>query len=299
MRHLPNLNAIRAFDAAARHGSFAAAADELGVSHAAVSRHVRNLEREVGVDLFERHARHIVLTGEGGFFAKTVADSLAALELGSGLVRRQGGRSTVVLDIESDLAVRWLFPLMSQETLATLGVHLDIRARPDPPRHILPDADITLCWGQVTLMGFKTAQFLDFKAFPVAHPRLLDGRSAPVDADFFRSRRLIHERGVYWWRRYAAAIGMRLEEAGGHLYVNRAYLSLDAAARGLGIAMGDNVLCREHLAAGRLVRLPGPVLGSREKYYMITPERGLSRPVQRVIDWLKAEAEAVPMPTEA
>ncbi|MCR9256645.1 MAG: LysR family transcriptional regulator [Alphaproteobacteria bacterium] len=304
MRHLPNLNAVRAFDAAARHGSFAAAAAELGVSHAAVSRHVRNLERELGVELFERHARHVVLTGEGGFFAKTVAESLSSLELGSGRVRRRGGRTTVVIDIESDLAMRWLMPLMSDAVLAALGVHLDLRVRPDPPRHILPDADITLSWGPVTAMGFKTSPFLDFTVFPVAAPALLANGpepsgpidpSGPVDPAFFRTHRMIHERGIYWWQRYCAAIGMRLEEAGGHLYVNRSYLSIDAAVRGLGVAMGDNAICRADLAAGRLVRVPGPTLSSREKYYLVVPERVLSRPVQRVIDWLTAEAVAVPL----
>jgi DNA-binding transcriptional LysR family regulator len=122
VRKLPNLNALRAFDAAARQGSFVGAAGELGVSHAAVSRHVRHLEADLGVALFERHARHVVLTGEGRLFARTVAASLSALEIGTGRLRRGVGRSTVVLDVESDLATRWLMPLLTADALDELNV---------------------------------------------------------------------------------------------------------------------------------------------------------------------------------
>ncbi len=291
MRKLPNLNALRAFDAAARQGSFARAADELGVSHAAVSRQVRNLESELGVALFERHARHVVLTGEGSLLARTVADSLSALEIDTGRLRRRVGRRTVVLDIESDLATRWLMPLLTEAALVELNVHLDIRVRPDPPRAVLGDADLALTWGPAQCTGFRTEPFLDFDGFPVAAPALIEKGPALDDPAFFLVHRLIHERGIFWWRRCFEALGLSLDDAAGHLYFNRSHLCVDAAMRGIGIAIGDDVICDEALRSGTLVRLPEPVMASRERYFMLVPDtRHLSQPVRRVRDWLIAQA---------
>jgi LysR family glycine cleavage system transcriptional activator len=295
MRKLPNLNALRAFDAAARHGSFAAAADELGVSHAAVSRHVRNLEAEVGVALFERHARHVVLTGEGSLFANTVGESLAQLEVGTGRLRRGVGRSTVVLDIESDLAVGWLLPLLSEHALAALDVHLDVRVRPDPPRSMLGDADIAVTWGAVRCLGFKTEPFLDPVAFPVAAPALIRRGPPPDTPAFFTSHTLIHERGLYWWRRCFEAMSLPLDDASGHLFFNRSHLCINAAAQGLGIAVGDDAICAAHLKSEALVRVPRPQMSSRDGYYLLTPDRTqFSRPVSRVRDWLVEIAGCTP-----
>jgi LysR family glycine cleavage system transcriptional activator len=287
MRRLPNLNALRAFDAAARQGSFVGAAEELGVSHAAVSRHVRNLEAELGTALFERHARHVVLTGEGALFAKTVSESLSSLEIGAGRLRRGFVRSTVVLDIESDLAVSWLMPHLTEDVLDALNVHLDVRVRPDPPRLVLGDADLAVSWGAVQCTGFKTERFLDPIVFPVASPALFGAGTKLEDPGIFTNNRLIHERGLYWWRRSFETLGLSLDDAAGHLFFNRSHLCIEAAVRGLGIAMGDDATCAAHLATGALVRLPRPEMPSRDRYYLLVPDRTqLSRPVRHVRDWL-------------
>ncbi len=295
MRTLPNLNAVRAFDAAARHGSFSGAADELGVSHAAVSRHIRTLEADIGVELFERHARHVVLTSEGSMFARTAAEALSRIELETGRLRRSGGRGTVVIDIESDLAARWLMPLLAQPAFEALDVSLDIRVRPDPPRAVLGDVDLALCWGTAACTGFVATPFLDLRAFAVASPELIACGPDPQDPKIYLAHRLIHERGVYWWRTYFDRLGLAFDDAaGGHLFFNRSYLSLDAAVRGLGLAIGDDGIASEHLRSGALVKLPGPVLDSRDKYYLLTRDvSSLPRPVRLVRDWLLEQAAAV------
>ncbi len=293
MRSLPNLNAIRAFDAAARHGSFARAADELGVSHAAVSRHMRNLEAELGVALFERHARHVVLTGEGSLFARTAANALSSLEIGTGRLRRGGGRNTVTLDVDTDLAMLWLMPRLTDDALRALNVHLDVRVRPEPPRAVLGDADLALTWSEVACIGYRAEPFLPLEAFPVAAPLLLERGPGPDDPKVLTSHRLIHDRGIYWWRSYFEASDLSFDAATDHLFFNRTYLCMDAAVRGLGIAMGDNAISGHHLADGSLVRLPGPTLPARDQYYLLTPDTpSLSRAVRQVRDWLLVEAKA-------
>ena len=291
MRRLPNLNAVRAFEAAARHGSFSAAADELGVTHAAVSRHVRNLESELGVELFERHARHVVLTGEGSLFARTAASSLSALEVGSGRMRR-GGTGTVVMDVESDFATRWLLPRLADGALDTLGVNVDLRVRPDPPRSVLGDADLAVTWGQAYCTGYRSRPFLSFFPIVVAAPTLIGSGPDPSDPAFFLSHRLIHERGLYWWRTFLDLLDLTVEDADRHLFLNRSHLCMDAAVRGLGLAIGDDIMCREDLEKGRLQTISGPTMRPRDRYFLLEPESGpLSRPARIVRDWLMAEAE--------
>ena len=291
MRRLPNLNAVRAFEAAARHGSFSAAAEELGVTHAAVSRHVRNLESELGVELFERYARHVVLTGEGSRFASTAANSLSALEVGSGRMRR-GGTGTVVLDVESDFATRWLMPRLAGGALDALGVNVDLRVRPDPPRSVLGDADLAVTWGQAYCTGYRARPFLTFFPIVVAAPALLAEGPEPGDPAFFLAHRLIHERGLYWWRTFLDLMGLSVEDADRHLFLNRSHLCIDAAARGLGLAIGDDIMCREELETGRLKTISGPTMRPRDRYFLLEPESGsLSRPARIVRDWLMDEAE--------
>ena len=291
MRRLPNLNAVRAFEAAARHGSFSAAADELGVTHAAVSRHVRNLESELGVELFERYARHVVLTGEGSRFARTAANSLSALEVGSGRMRR-GGTGTVVLDVESDFATRWLMPRLADGALDALGINVDLRVRPDPPRSVLGDADLAVTWGQAYCTGYRSRPFLTFFPVVVAAPTLLATGPDPSDPAFFLAHRLIHERGLYWWRTFLDLLGLTVEDADRHLFLNRSHLCIDAAARGLGLAIGDDIMCREYLEKGRLQTISGPTMRPRDRYFLLEPESGsLSRPARIVRDWLMAEAD--------
>lgn len=292
MRKLPNLNATRAFEAAARHGSFAAAADELGVSHASVSRHVRNLEVQLGVELFERHARHVVLTGEGSLFAETVARSFADLALGAGRLRHGTAKGTVVLDAETDLAVMWLMPRLTAEVLDTLRLNVDLRCRSDPPRSLPGDVDLVLTWGPAALIGFRSEPFLELKAFPVASPDLVAKGPDPASPEFYTAHRLIHERGLYWWRRYCEAAGVRLDDLDNHLFFNRAHLCIDATLRGLGIAIGDHLFCGEHLRSGRLVQLPGPVLPWRDRYYLLTRDTAhLSQPARKLRDWLREGAQ--------
>ncbi|MCR9218728.1 MAG: LysR family transcriptional regulator [Alphaproteobacteria bacterium] len=295
MRDIPNLNGVRAFEAAARHGGFKAAAEELGVTPAAVSRHIRNLERTLGVALFERHARHVTLTAEGGRFAVTASEALSSLALASRGLRGARGGERVVVDVDSEVMLTWLAPRLDEAALKDMGVQLDLRARPDPPRLALGEADLAITWGAQTSNGFKSELFLDYAAFPVAAPALDPprGEDAETLAAFLRDQRLLHDRGLYWWRRACTALGMRAEEARDHVFLNRSYLCLDAAERGLGVAIGDDMTYWESLKAGRLLRLAAPTLKSRERHYLLTPDnRPTAPPVRRVVDWLRAQAEA-------
>lgn len=283
-RRLPNLNAVKAFDAAARHQSFTRAAEELSVTHAAVSRQVRALEEELGTALFERRHRQVALTVDGRRYAEIVADALLLLALGPGGQATRGAMERVVLEVDSDLAALWLLPQLDEAALAALGVQLDIRSQPEPPRTLAPDVDLALTWGAMDVPGFGRERYLTFKVFPVCAPDLAERvREAGPTA-----MRLLHDRGRIWWDEIMQRAGANLDDAAGHLTFHRTALCMDAAARGLGVAIGDEVCSAALLKDGRLVRPCGPELPGRMAFHLLATNRGpLSPGVQAVYDWLQ------------
>ena len=131
---------VRAFDAAARHQSFSRAAAELGVTHASVSRYIKNLEAELGMPLFERRHRQVALTPGGARYAEIVADALMLISLDTGTRATRNAKGRVVLESDSDLAALWLMPLLTDEVLEDLGIELELRSYPSrrAPSHPTP-----------------------------------------------------------------------------------------------------------------------------------------------------------------
>lgn len=282
-RRLPNLNAVRAFDAAARHQSFSRAADELNVTHASVSRYVKNLEAELGVALFERRHRQVALTTAGARYAEIVADALMLISLETGTKAARNAKGKVVLEVDSDLALLWLLPLLDERVLDAEGIELELRAYSEPPRTIAPETDLALTWGPLDVAGFSREVFLNFTSFPVCAPE----KVPHVREHGLMANKLIHDRGFNIWDEALKRSGYRLSEAKGHLTFHRTYLCLEAAARGLGVTVGDDVTAGAMLREGRLVRPCGPDLPGRKVFYLSsTARRPMRPPVAAFKDWL-------------
>ena len=291
VRRLPNLNAVKAFDAAARHQSFSRAADELSVTHAAISRHVRALEEELGVRLFDRKHRQVLLTGAGERYAATVEQALRSIAMDT-LDLRSKETTRVVLEVETDLATLWLLPLLSQFPFETSGIELDIRAQAGTTRTIQADADLAITWGFLQTPGYEVQPLLGYTAFPVASPGWLEERKGCRKLADFLPCMLLHDRGTYWWNAMFEAEGIGPEPDCGNLFFNRTDLSLEAAARGDGLAVGDDLVSADMLKTGRLVCVPGSVLPGTTQYYLVTPRRRELRPALRLVaDWILEAAE--------
>lgn len=287
-QRLPNLNAVRAFDAAARHQSFSRAAEELGVTHASVSRHIKNLEADLGMPLFERRHRQVALTPGGARYAEIVADALMLISLDTGTRATRNAKGRVVLESNSDLAALWLMPLLTDEVLETLGIELELRSYPEPPRTIAPDTDLALTWGRLDVPGYSREPFLDFTIFPVCTPE----RADHVRTHGLIANKLIYDRGVNTWDELLRRQGSSLSAASGHLIFHRTQLCLEAAARGLGVALGDDVTAAAMLRDGRLVRPCGPSVPGRNSYYLSSVSRGpVSPSVIAMRTWLLEKAE--------
>lgn len=291
IKRLPNLNAVKAFDAAARHQSFTLAADELSVTHAAISRHVRALELELDIVLFERKHRQVLLTTAGARYAKTIERALTSIAIDTGDLKANRETTRVVIEAESDLATLWLLPRMNDPDLQSMGIELDIRAQSGMAKTVLVEADLALTWGFLETRGYSSTPFLGFVAFPVCSPDWLSRQPATTSLHDLFPCCLIHERGTFWWDELLDNVDPGLLQDNRHLYFNRSYLSLESAARGTGLAVGDDLTCADMLKSERLVRPFGPDISGKAMYYISVPRKQpLSAATRIVRDWLLAQA---------
>lgn len=292
-RRLPNLNAVKAFDAAARHQSFTLAAEELSVTHAAISRHVRALEIELGITLFERRHRQVLLTPQGARYAKTIERALLAIAIDTGDITTARESTRVVIEAESDIATLWLLPRISDPKLRDSGIELDIRAQSGTAKTVLMEADLALTWGYLETHGYSSTPFLGFVAFPVCSPEWLQTQGKAATLADMRPCCLIHERGTFWWDEILDAGGPNAPPINDNVYFNRSYLSIEAAARGVGIAVGDDLTCADMLRSRRLVRPFGPDIAGKAMYYLSVPrKRPLTASTRFVRDWLLDQASS-------
>ncbi len=280
---LPNLTALRAFEAAARHGSFKAAADELHVTPAAVSRSVSRLEGELGLTLFDRMHRAVSLTEVGARYAQRVSDGFRHL------AEEQGGPSSkrpkLVLTVEATFLRQWLLPRLPLASFRELEVSLTVHAHHDPPRTIPAQADLAIVWGYANYAGFKRTRLVSPKTILVVAPEL-----GVEDVSQAAQKGLIHESNENWWRLVYAEAGLDYPEEALELTLSRCDLPIEAARQGLGTAVGDDVIAEQELRSGALVPVPGPRLDTQD-YFLLT-RRTPTAPCKAVTNWLLGEAES-------
>ncbi len=292
-RRLPPLNALRAFEAAARFESFSRAADTLGVTHGAVSRQVRHLEQSLGIALFERRHRRVLLTEPGRELFRVVADAFDGIE--SGLRRLGLDRSPerLVVAIDPDFASLWLVPCLADLRAAVPGVALEITASKDIAPLSIGRADCAVHYGPEPPAGLHVDVLFRSTLFPVCAPSLTRGRQrlqAPCD---LRHHTLLHDRTTAEWYRYVEISGVEGIDCTQGLVFSETALSLEAAARGQGIAIGDDVLSLRLYREGRLTPLFGPAFGSPNAYYFLAPKAALARAEVRAFrKWLLAAIAA-------
>jgi LysR family glycine cleavage system transcriptional activator len=293
-RSLPPLNAVRAFEAAARLGSFKEAAAELSVTHSAVSQQVRLLEEWLGTPaLFRRSTRRVILTPAG---AALLAEFGPALDRISAAVQqhraRRGEAPMVVLRVNAlaTFSLRWLLPRMS----AFRAEHPDIEVRlttSNDPIDALPEpCDIVIRGGPDSFHGYVSRFVIAERRLPVCSPSLL-ARVPLGDVADLAQHTLLHVSSMpRLWRDWLAEAGQSALEPAAALTLDHFYLTIQAALDGLGIAMGPTALIADDLAAGRLVTpFPDISLPARS-YFAYLPDARSNNPHSAVFcDWLEQQ----------
>jgi LysR family transcriptional regulator, glycine cleavage system transcriptional activator len=265
-RRLPSLNALRAFEAAARHVSFSLAAAELGVTHAAVSRHIRDLELRLGVKLFHRTGRGVELTDDGEAYARDLTPAFDLLLKATERFPAPRGHQQLVISSEVPFAALWLVPRLGRFTAKNSEIELVL----DPTNRMIDfsknEADLGIRYGRGTWPGVEAIKLFDSEVTPVCSPAHLKkvGIKTPLD---LKSYMLIQEDARQHWSSWLkAADAPPTLTAGGPTL--RGHLAIAAAEAGQGFALADSIQAGDALIAKRLVR-PFALSVADQAYYLV------------------------------
>ena len=278
MRRLPPLNALRAFEAAARHQHIARAAAELRVTHGAVSHQIRHLEDQLGTTLFQRTGNRITLTPAAQRLLPVLSESFDRIARVITSLDHADEADSITIACAPALAAKWLLPELPALIERHPGISVDVSpaqvlAWLDDPRDIAAiDADIVLAYGRRRSGAEHVIPLPEIRFFPVCSPRLTHGPQALRRPQDVLRHTLLHDDNGAGWRRWLDAAGVELPEQVRAMRLGNASLSLGAAADGLGVALGDTLLADADLAAGRLVAPFSTSVSAPGEYFLLCPE---------------------------
>jgi LysR family glycine cleavage system transcriptional activator len=276
--HLPVLNSLRAFEAAARHQSIKKACNELHVNHTAVSRQILNLEGRLGRDLFERHHRKVVLNDAGVILFNAVTLGFTHIQRALAQLSENRTPARLLISVDPDFAGLWLVPRLAEFYAAVPNELVEIRAERN--LDALPDSRID-CAIQYAEAGsvIEDGEVL-FRStlFPVC-AQIMAQETPLLSPDALLSHTLLHDRSLLEWEEFLqrCSVGADVSVRPGVIFSETA-LCLEAASRGQGVAMGDDFLAAIHLAEGRLVRPFDLGFFSKNAYYFLMPRKAVKHP---------------------
>ena len=287
-RRLPSLNALKAFEAAARLESFTEAAAELFVTHAAVSRHVRDLEEWLGTPLFLRTGRGVELTEAGRRYVARLTPLFNEMADATREAAAVGDVRELKVTVEPAIASRWLVPRLGRFN----DLHPDIELSIDPTTELADfrsgNVDLGIRYGGGSWPDVEAVKLTDAVIFPVCAPKLIKGRSDLQPADLVDFN-LLHESRKQWWADWLKAAGVTgVEDCRGTLFQN--HLAIEAAESGQGFALSDQILSTDSLLEGWLVRPFGFDIKDHWHYWIVRGKGGKeSAPARAFREWLMGE----------
>ncbi|MDP6692596.1 MAG: LysR substrate-binding domain-containing protein [Alphaproteobacteria bacterium] len=292
MRHLPTMSALKAFEAAGRHGSFLDAAAELNLTPGAISRQIRNLEEFLGKKLFERRHKQVHLTALGRDYLAEIKGPLGRLADASQRIRELDQNSTISICAYPTIAIRWLIPRWGALYDRNPNVDIRLTTSLNVAEFGSNDYDLTIQvqGDEAARDGFSVEKLLDVDTFPVCAPALAETIHKPGD---LAGQTLLHAAPrLTDWRQWLDFAGVDQVDADGGLNFESTNLAIHAAIEGLGIAIGIEALIQDELANGQLVCPFDIKRRSHHPIQLVYPTSKAADPLfQSIKDWLHHEAE--------
>lgn len=293
--HLP-LNALRVFDAAARHLSFTKAADELAVTPAAVGQHIRALEDLLGVILFKRLGRNLALTPEAERALPALRDGFLKFEEAVRTLQAGQTSKSLTISVPPSFAAKWLVPRIERFVDAHPEMQVRVFAAMQLVDFSQENVDLAIRFGSGQYEELVVEKLMDEHVFPACAPSLLEKHELRTAADL-ASLPLIHDDsadaddGCPTWAMWLKAAGVDHPDPERGIHFNQSSLAIEAAAAGKGVVLAKAAIAAADIAAGRLVRLFNNSHSVAFAYYLVAPEpQWRQKKVQTFINWVKAEA---------
>jgi LysR family glycine cleavage system transcriptional activator len=290
----PRLNALRTFEAAGRHLSFSVAGEELGVSQAAVSQQIRQLEGYLNAKLFVRRNRGLSLTGIGEAYHLAVHEAIDRLDAITDQLFPGMRDRVVTVQCTPSVATLWLIPRLASLHTAHPGIDLRIATLGTEPRRMsLAQCDLQIVTLPASEAGPDCHKLLTVRIVPVCAPGLLGNAPLSHPADVLRFD-LLHVLGYRDdWHRWFQSVGLSGHKVSGGVSFDGSLMTLEAAMNGDGIMLGRRPFIDQHLRSGALVLPFGDDHNLTAKYYLRTPESSRrQRDVSAVSGWLLGAAKA-------
>jgi LysR family glycine cleavage system transcriptional activator len=285
---LANVAALRAFEAAARHDNFSRAADEMFVTHGAISHQIRALEQELGVALFTRSGKRVQLNDVGRDYAVAIRRALRDIAAATDAVRATGRQARLTISTLPSFAARWLSPRLGRyiELFPDCEVRLESSGQlVDFERE---SVDIGIRFGGGHYPGLSVELLMHDYYYPVASPRFRGGK-LPASPKELSAEMLLRSDDEPWQPWFQAAGLVRREPVGGVVYQDASML-VRAAVDAQGIGLARHAVAYSDIAAGDLVRLFSASIPCPNSYYLVCAPKALQRPqVQDFRKWLLQE----------
>ena len=290
------LNALRAFEASARNLSFAAAAEELSVTPAAISHQIKKLEEYLGVPLFRRRARGLVLVETGQLLAKELHSVFLNLDQAMEHVMEADRGGSLALTVAPTFAAMWLIPRLQN----FYSLHPDIDLRISTSLGLVDfqrdDFDAAIKLGHGQWPGLEAVKLFDESVIPMCSPRLLEGQNAIRKPADLRKHVLLHNHSMDFdpdaptWQTWLDASGTHDVDASRGMHFSLPDHGLQAAIDGAGVVLGWRSLSSRDVAAGRVVELFDLAIPLGSTFYLVYPETQSRRPnIVALRDWIMRE----------
>jgi LysR family glycine cleavage system transcriptional activator len=288
VRRLPPFFALRALEAAARHRSYSRAADELAVTHGAVSQQIRRLEVELGERLFERRGNGMIPTPAAQRLASELGRGFDVLQNAVAEFGAAAERDPLVVSLDPQFANRWLPTRLPRLLQGPAGANLELRVEERRADFTTDGVDVAVRYGAGRWVGVEARHLFAETLLPVCSPTVAANHPMREPKDLLTAPLLHH--GYRPWRLWFDAFGLEAPPPRAGMVFDDSVMLVEAAAQGLGVALARSGLIERDLAAGRLVR-PLEGVASDLGFYIVW--RADSRKLRRIHalrDWLVAEA---------
>ena len=296
LRRLPPLNAIKAFEAAARSESFTRAAEELCVTPGAVSQQVKALEAELGFKLFNRERQRLAITEAGRDYLMVIREALDRIALGTERLMQRQSAGVLTVSTSPDFAAKWLVHRLGRFAEAHPEIDLRIGASLAHVDFAREDVDVAIRHGDGTWPSLHVTRLCVEQLFPVCSPKLLTGDNPLRKPADLRHHTLLHldsrhlESRKDWAKWLDAAAVTEADVDHGPIF-NQASMGIDAAVNGQGVALARTALATWDLLSGRLVEPFSLRLAVSYAYWIVCPKAAADLPkISAFRSWLLAEA---------
>jgi len=303
-RRLPPLNALRAFEASARLGTFVAAAAELNVSAAAVSQLVRRLERYLDAPLFQRLPRGLVLTEHGRDWLPELSAGFDLLGESTARLRAKQAGGLLTITTLAGFANGWLLPRLHRFRDRAPRIEIVLRTSRSLADFRREHVDLAIRFAPAPGRGLHGERLCGEELFPVASPQLLRGGRTPDSLAALAAYPLLHDVDAHpeqpWmsWRAWFERAGLDPSPATRGFQFTDSVVTFGAAAAGLGVALGRDTQVAPFLQRGQLIRVTQDSWRAEWSYFLAAPAAHFKRPTVRAfVDWALEEAR-VPASTD-